>query len=65
MFSLFYGQITDPNGQSGTGETEEYTDASGKRSERTRQGPLLKDTVIGKRPHVTSCTDCMEEMAFT
>ncbi|KAM9430046.1 immunoglobulin-like and fibronectin type III domain-containing protein 1 isoform 9-T9 [Salvelinus alpinus] len=36
----------DPNGQSGTGETGEYTDVSGKRSERTRQGPLLKDTVI-------------------
>ncbi|CAB1329820.1 unnamed protein product [Coregonus sp. 'balchen'] len=45
-FLLFYGQTTDPNALSGTGETEECTDASGKHSVRTRQGPLLKDTVI-------------------
>lgn len=53
---LFYGQTTDPNAKSGTGETEEYIDAAGKRSVRTRQGPLLKDTVIGKRPCVMSYT---------
>ncbi|XP_070300431.1 immunoglobulin-like and fibronectin type III domain-containing protein 1 [Salvelinus sp. IW2-2015] len=43
---LLHGGSLYPNGQSGTGETGEYTDVSGKRSERTRQGPLLKDTVI-------------------
>lgn len=34
----------------GTGETE-YTDESAKCSVRTRQGLLLKDSVIGKRSH--------------
>lgn len=47
----------------GTGETE-YTDESAKCSVRTRQGLLLKDSVIGKRSHVTLCTDCTKDMTF-